>query len=45
MRSDFLFYFDLSFRQRNATRKLPATEDYLVLHKIMFRVLYMSNYP
>ena len=31
------FYFGLPFRQRNATCKLAATEDSLVLHKIMFR--------
>ena len=32
-----VYYFDLPFRQRNATCKLAATEDYRVLHKIMLR--------
>ena len=32
----WFFYFGLPFRQRNATCKLTATEDYRVFHKIMF---------
>ena len=32
----FIFYFGLPFRQRNALCKLAATEDYRVLHKIIF---------
>ena len=35
IRPDF-FYFGLLFRQSNATCKLATTEDYRVLHKIMF---------
>ena len=31
------FYFGLPFRQRGATCKLAASEDYRVFHKIIFR--------
>ena len=35
--SCLIFYFGHPFRQRNATCKLAATEDYRVFHKIIFR--------
>ena len=37
-KSGLILYFGLPFRQRNATCKfLATTEDYRVLHKIIFR--------